>query len=237
MKNNTKIFDIHIGHKIKQRRQQLNLSQSDLGKALGVSAQQVQRYESGENSLAVDRLLHISSILNVKTNYFLDDVDGLKSKDASKADDIIIRDFSRPLHILLVEDDTNDVILFQQALKENSLNVELFNIQKSDKVMDYLDNHNSKYNSFYPDIVILDINMPKITGIEVLKQIKNSTHKKLPVIMLTNSIRSKDMTTCYEYQACGFIQKSVDLAEFYNDIEKIVSYWSELIVFPISKQA
>ena len=232
MKEHDKSIDQHIGHKIKQRRKQLRLSQADLGKILNVSAQQIQRYESGENTIALEKLLRIANSLNVKPDYFYEGIILEEEVGENCSKDIIQRGLSRPMRVLLVEDEATDVILFQQAIEKFGHTVDMHHIAKPDKVMDYLNHHHTKYGKPYPDMLILDINMPRINGIEVLRSVKQSIHKKLPVIMLTNSIRSKDMTTCYEQQASGFIQKSADLHQYYDDIDRIITYWKDIITLP-----
>lgn len=228
MKDNSKTIDGYIGQKIRDRRTKLHISQAELGQMLGVSAQQVQRYESGENGVAICKLPLLASTLNVKPNYFTDDLpaDEAIGKPVSG---VIKRGLHRPLRILLVEDDTNDVLLFQTALSKTVHQATLHHLQKADLVLDYLNRCNA---GNVPDIILLDINMPRITGIEVLKQVKTSQHKKIPIIMLTNSVRTRDMLVCYEHHASGFIQKSADLKQFYDDIDCILGYWSGMIILP-----
>lgn len=228
MKDNSKTIDSHIGQKIRDRRMKLHISQAQLGEMLGVSAQQVQRYESGENGVALGKLPLLASTLNVKPNYFTDDLP-VDEVIGNAVSGVIKRGLHRPLRILLVEDDTNDVLLFQTALSKTAHQATLHHLQKSDKVLDYLNRCNA---GNVPDIMLLDINMPRITGIEVLRQVKTSPHKKIPIIMLTNSVRSKDMLACYEQHASGFIQKSADLKQFYDDVERILGYWSGMVILP-----
>jgi CheY-like chemotaxis protein/DNA-binding XRE family transcriptional regulator len=228
MKDNSKTIDSHIGQKIRDRRTKLHISQAELGEMLGVSAQQVQRYESGENGVALGKLPLLASTLNVKPNYFTDDLP-VDEVIGNAVSGVIKRGLHRPLRILLVEDDTNDVLLFQTALSKTAHQATLHHLQKSDQVLDYLNRCNA---GNLPDIMLLDINMPRITGIEVLRQVKTSPHKKIPVIMLTNSVRSKDMLACYEHHASGFVQKSADLKQFYDDVERILGYWSGMVILP-----
>jgi CheY-like chemotaxis protein/DNA-binding XRE family transcriptional regulator len=228
MKDNSKTIDSYIGHKIRDRRTKLHISQAELGEMLGVSAQQVQRYESGENGVALGKLPLLASTLNVKPNYFTDNLPVDEVID-NAVSGVIKRGLHRPLRILLVEDDTNDVLLFQTALSKTAHQATLHHLQKSDQVLDYLNRCNA---GNVPDIMLLDINMPRITGIEVLRQVKTSPHKKIPIIMLTNSVRSKDMLACYEQHASGFIQKSADLKQFYDDVDRILSYWSGMVILP-----
>lgn len=229
-----KLVEKHVGIKIQQRRKKLHLSQAELGKILGISAQQIQRYESGENSVPLAKLMHIGNALNIKPHYFLEDLDieETGSSSAGHASDTISRGLGRDLHVLLVEDDVNDAHLFIAAAEKTAVNCNVYHLLQADKVQELLDHHKNRFNTEYPDVIILDINMPRVNGITVLKNIKESSHKKIPVIMLTNSIRAKDMLECYELGASGFIQKSVDLYQYNDDVDRILSYWSQLAILP-----
>ena len=88
-------------------------------------------------------------------------------------------------------------------------------------------------SSFTPEIVILDLNLPKISGMQLLKEIKsNSQTASLPVLILTNSISKKEMTEAYRLGASGFIQKSIDFEEYREAIETLVMYWSKVVALP-----
>ena len=228
MKDNSKSVDNYIGQKIRERRNQLQLSQAELGNMLGVSAQQIQRYESAENGIALAKLPLLASVLNVKPNFFTDEMPK-NEMIGSSSSGIIRRGLNRPLRILLIEDDVNDVLLFQNALMKCSRATELQHIQNSGQVLKQLSRCDA---SSYPDIILLDINMPGTNGIELLQDIKQSSHKKLPVIMFTNSMRSKDMLACYDHFASGFVQKSADLQQFYSDVESITEYWGCTLILP-----
>jgi CheY-like chemotaxis protein/DNA-binding XRE family transcriptional regulator len=225
MKHDDKTIDTHIGQKIRERRVQLRLSQAELGAALDVSAQQVQRYETGENGLGLNRLSTLATILNVQPSFFTDELPTTPSDPSG----IVGRGLGRALRILVVEDDPNDILLFQKAVDRLAQPPALHALQRAEDVFHYL---NKPGSHGYPDIVMLDINMPRVTGIDLLRQIKSSAHKKLPVVIFTNSVRTKDMLACYEAQANSFVQKSADLRQFYEDVERIVLYWSSMAILP-----
>lgn len=222
-----KFLDKHIGDKIRQRRKALGLTQGELARIIGISHQQVQRYESGENPLSMSRLLEISNILNVKPDYFYENISTGKDAGQKITTGIIHKDSTRPLQIMLVEDSITDEVLFRKAVAGSAVAAELHVIQTPEKVIEYLK------GGTLPDIVVLDINMPRMNGIELLKEIKKDAKlRMLPVIMLTNSIRSKDMLDAYANNAGGFIQKNCELEEFYQDINRVLQYWSMTIVLP-----
>jgi len=232
---NNKILDKHIGLKIRERRKALGLTQGDLAQIIGISHQQVQRYESGENPLSMSRVLEISNILNVKPDYFYDKLPVSRNNAPRPQIGIIQKDINRPLRLLLVEDNITDEVLFRKAVAKSTILSELHVIQAPEKVFDFLKESLNENSAERPDIVILDINMPRMNGIELLKKIKSDAKLKiLPVIMLTNSIRSKDMLDAYANHAGGFIQKNCELEEFFKDINRILQYWSKTVVLPHS---
>ncbi len=233
MEENNKTLDKFVGHKIRERRKSIGLTQAELAEILHLSHQQVQRYEAGDNTVSTPRLLEIANVLNVKPSYFFDDAPLGKAAAPKNANGIISRNSERPLHLLLVEDSSSDEILFRKATEKSPVAVEIHTIQNPDQVLDFLQNHHEKYGQPMPDIILLDINMPRTSGLQILAEIKNNkAFQMMPVIMLTNSVRAKDMREAYANHANGFIQKNSDLMEFYEDINRILQYWGRTVVLP-----
>lgn len=210
---------------------QLKLSQADLGKLMSISAQQIQRYESGENTLNINRLIPLANFLNVKPDYFLAE---LPAESDLAQHTLLSRGLKRELRVLLIEDDANDVLLFEKAVAQATHPVSYRAILQPEMVIATLD---AAAQEALPDIILLDINMPRLSGIELLRRLKQSAHRRIPVMMLTNSVRANDMLACYEAHASGFIQKSTDLLDYYRDIDRIISYWTELASVPSFDQA
>jgi CheY-like chemotaxis protein/DNA-binding transcriptional regulator YiaG len=224
---------VYIGQRIRERRKLLNLSQSQLAEMAGFSYQQMQKYENGASQISAGKLLLFAKIMNVPPSYFyeglsLDDTIGKRIEN-----NVIQKTRTEPLRILLVEDSPADIILFKKALESCSDAVDLHSIHDPETVMDFLQNHQVKYGQKQPDLVILDLSMPKISGMELLKSIKK--HPKtleLPVVILTNSISIKDMMSSYREGAAGFIQKSVDMEEYTESVGIIAKYWSKIVALP-----
>lgn len=223
----------HIGQRIKERRKLLKLSQSDLADLVGFSYQQMQKYENGTSQVSAGKLLFFSKILNVPPSYFYE---GIKlDEDIGKRieSEIIQKNRVEPLHILLVEDNPADVILFRKALNYCGDTVEMEIIHDSETVMKCLQNYNIKFNRTLPDVIVLDLSMPKLSGMELLKSIKKHPKtSKLPVIILTNSINVKDMMESYQQGAAGFIQKSFNLEEYVESLNIFIKYWSKIVALP-----
>jgi two-component system response regulator len=233
MEEYNKNLDRFVGQKIKERRKSLGMTQADLAEMLGLSHQQVQRYETGESTLAVSRAIEIATILNVKMNYFYDDAPLARELSDKAAAGLIVKKPLKPLKMLLVEDSEHDELLFRKAVEKSSVDAEVQAILNPEKVMEFLESYPIKYGAPHPDIILLDINMPRVNGLTLLKKIKAlDMLKSVPVIMLTNSVRSKDMLDAYASHANGFIQKNSDLAQFYQDVHQLLYYWSRTVILP-----
>ncbi|MDD4617088.1 MAG: response regulator [Alphaproteobacteria bacterium] len=229
MEDYNKILAKFAGNKIKERRKALGLTQAELADLLGLSHQQVQRYESGENTISMACVLSVSKALNVKPEYFYEDAPESGEPDRRSGSGIIVREPNRPIKILLVEDDYSEELLFRKAAGKSAVPNEVHALQNPENAIGYL--HNEK--TLRPDLMILDINMPHLNGIELLKKIRADAQlKNLPVLMLTNSVRTKDMLESYESFANGFVQKNSDLLRFFEDVDLILQYWSRAVILP-----
>ncbi|UCE49958.1 MAG: response regulator [Phycisphaerales bacterium] len=125
--------------------------------------------------------------------------------------------------ILLVEDDSVDVMTVKRALKDLEVASELVPAGDGEEALAYLaDDGNAK-----PSIILLDLNMPKMNGMEFLKIIKvDDRLKKIPVIVLTTSNSEQDIAESFELGAAGYMVKSVDYKRFTEIIKTIDSYWN-----------
>ena len=126
---------------------------------------------------------------------------------------------STNLKILLIEDDTDDIELLEEALKDNNVTYSLELIMQGDKVQPWLDKEGE-----HPDIIILDFNIPKLHGREILQLIKSSDFfKKVPLIVLTTSAAKEDLEYSLAMGADHFITKPSSIMAFNNAIQTIIS--------------
>ena len=125
--------------------------------------------------------------------------------------------------ILLVEDDKVDVMTVKRALKDLEINNPLVSTANGEEALEYLQNNGNKK----PCIILLDLNMPKMNGIEFLKIAKaDDTLKKIPVVVLTTSSQQQDIMESFKLSVAGYIVKSVDYTEFTESIRTINLYWT-----------
>jgi CheY-like chemotaxis protein len=132
-------------------------------------------------------------------------------------------------HILLVEDDPRDAKLTLAALEEYNLANKVFVVQDGEAVLDYLYCREKfeKRDGGNPIVVLLDLKMPKVDGLEVLKIIKADEHlKSIPVVMLTSSRESPDLIECYKHGVNSYVVKPVDFGEFVTAVKQLGLFWA-----------
>lgn len=225
--NSTNIF---IGNKIRERRKYLDMSQAELGKALDVSYQQIQRYENGLNALAVSKMLQIAQALGVSPDYLYEGMPNVSSNKVVE-DPVIKGKPSGAMHILFIDDSVEDEVLFREATEIFDDKIVTHWLQEPEKVIEYLTSEDNEHDVH---LIILDINMPKINGLELLSKIKKNKHlAHIPIVMLTNSVREKEMKESYKHHASGFIQKTTDFDAYCSDIERTLNYWLRTVVLPV----
>ena len=132
-------------------------------------------------------------------------------------------------NILLVEDNPDDVALTERALKKSHIFNKLVVARDGVEALDYLfgtGNRANKDLNTTPDIILLDINLPKIDGLEVLKRIRaDKSTKLLPVVILTSSKEDKDLIKAYGLGANSYIRKPVSFTQFVEVIQQLGLYW------------
>ncbi len=124
--------------------------------------------------------------------------------------------------IMIVEDDVADVLIIKKALNELQINNKLVQLNNGEEGIDYLNNNSNEQ----PCIIFLDLNMPKMNGIEFLKIIKNEESlRQIPVVALTTSINKDDICACFKSGIAGYIVKPVDFRKFVKAIRIVDLYW------------
>ena len=141
----------------------------------------------------------------------------------------------KPVHILLVEDNEGDILLTTEALEEGRILNKISVARDGKAATDFLSKVGSFSDVDSPDLILLDINLPKKNGLEVLEFIK--THpdlKKIPVIMLTTSSSMRDIEQSYRNYANCYITKPIEVTEFMDAISRIEDFWLTVVKLPNS---
>lgn len=138
-----------------------------------------------------------------------------------------------PIEILLVEDNPGDVRLTQEVLKEGKVHNNLSVVENGVQALSFLKKEDGYKDAKTPDLILLDLNMPKKDGREVLLDIKKDKDlKKIPVIVLTTSQAEEDILKVYDLNANCFISKPVDLEQFINVVKSIEDFWLSIVKLP-----
>lgn len=137
------------------------------------------------------------------------------------------------IDILLVEDNPGDVRLTKEALKEEKICNQLHVTMDGEEAMDFLYRRNGYAQAPRPDIVLLDLNLPKKDGREVLAEIKQDPFlRTIPVVILTTSDAEEDIVKAYDLHANCYINKPVDLQKFMDIVKRIESFWFSIVKLP-----
>lgn len=141
-----------------------------------------------------------------------------------------------PINILLVEDNEGDILLTTEALTEGKIANKVDVVKDGYEAILYLENKGRYVDAATPDLILLDVNLPKLNGHEVLEKIKSKEQlKHLPVIMLSTSSSSEDIMASYKNQVNCYITKPVEAEDFLKVISSIEQFWISVVKLPSSK--
>jgi CheY-like chemotaxis protein len=137
----------------------------------------------------------------------------------------------KPIKILLIEDNEGDILLTKEAFEESRIINTITALKDGSEAIRFFETLRNAEDA--PDLVLLDVNLPKVSGHEVLLFIKNSEkYKSIPVIMLTTSSSEKDILKSYNNHVNCYITKPVEVADFMEAITKIEDFWINIVSIP-----
>lgn len=140
---------------------------------------------------------------------------------------------ARPIELLLIEDNPGDTRLFREAFKERTILANLTAVRDGLEAMRYLYREQPYEASPRPDLIVLDLNLPKTDGREVLTRIKRDGQlKRIPVVVLTSSCAEDDIRRAYDCHANCYITKPVDFCKFVSVIQSIETFWLSVVTLP-----
>ena len=135
--------------------------------------------------------------------------------------------------ILLVEDNAGDVRLTREALREAEVRAELFAVADGEQAIAFLRGEGEHGEAERPDLILLDLNLPKKNGLEVLEEIKGDPDlRRTPVIMLTTSSAARDVAACYDRGVNCYVVKPLDLDDFTGLVREIDRFWLQVARLP-----
>jgi chemotaxis family two-component system response regulator Rcp1 len=140
---------------------------------------------------------------------------------------------SAPIEVLLVEDSPGDVRLTREALKDAKVHISLHVASDGIEAMAFLEGDGPHVSAPRPDLILLDLNLPRKDGRQVLKEIKESpTLRSIPVVILTTSSSEADVLQSYHLHANCYISKPVDLDGFLKVVQSIDNFWLSVVKLP-----
>ncbi len=144
-----------------------------------------------------------------------------------------IDSLGRPADFLLVEDNPGDVRLTQEALKSHKVKNNLHVVTDGKEAMDFLRRQGKYKDAPRPDIILLDLNLPKKDGREVLAEIKSDSNlKTIPVVIISSSEAEQDIIKSYDLNANCYVTKPVDLDQFIKVVQSINDFWITIVRLP-----
>ncbi|TAN42289.1 MAG: response regulator [Nitrospirae bacterium] len=139
----------------------------------------------------------------------------------------------KPIEILLVEDSPGDVRLTEECMKEAKVKNILHVVNDGVEALDFLRKKGKYANAAKPDLILLDLNLPKKDGREVLAEIKSDENlKRIPIVVLTTSKAEEDILKTYDLHANCYIVKPIDLQQFLQVVRAIENFWLTIVSLP-----
>ena len=134
---------------------------------------------------------------------------------------------------MLVEDDAEDIFLTKDALEKSKLSITLDIVRNGEDAMQYLHKEGPFAKTVMPDLIILDLNLPKKNGWDVLKEVRNDKRlKSLPITILTTSNQDPDIQCAYDMGANSYVTKPVSITEFHRVVHTIEDFWFTIVKLP-----
>ena len=134
---------------------------------------------------------------------------------------------------MLVEDNEGDIVLTVDALKDFKYANTVTVVRDGSEALKYIERSGSKAEDEEPDLILLDVNLPKVNGHEILRKVKNNDRKKhIPIVMLTTSSSEADVFKSYQNHANCYITKPVDAQDFGRAITSIEDFWFSIVKLP-----
>lgn len=142
---------------------------------------------------------------------------------------------SKLINILLVEDSPTDVLLTREAFEQAKLRLKLHVVEDGEAAMDFLEQKDPYSDVPRPDLILLDLNLPRMDGISVLEELKkNKGLKHIPVVILTTSQQQEHVFQTYELCANCFVRKPVDFHQFTEVVRTIEHFWFQVVSLPLN---
>lgn len=230
--SSTDYIDLYLGRKLKEFRQRVNWTLSDLAGRVGLSHQQVHKYEQAQSKISASMLYHFAQVFNTSLTSFFEGFEPQNDNQQVDTKDLIHGIKKQSINMLLVEDNPGDEYLVRKALSKSHNKFNIYQMHSGEDLLDFLKNR--QIHPFpRPDIILLDLHLPGISGHDVLRAIKQDREmQEIPVLIMTNSLNKMDLIKSYKNFASGYISKSFEYEIFENSLLKALDYWVDAVILP-----
>ncbi|GHJ16327.1 MULTISPECIES: response regulator [unclassified Micromonospora] len=140
---------------------------------------------------------------------------------------------SSPVRILVVDDDPGDVLMIEEALEESDVEKVIDVVADGEEAMEFLRREGRHTGAQRPDVILLDLNMPRMDGRQVLGEVKRDENlRSIPIVVLTTSNADTDVVSSYTLQANAYVTKPIDLDDFNDVVRRIDEFFGRVVVLP-----
>lgn len=238
IKNISISIDEYMGQKLRDFRERVGLTLIECSERMGVSHQQIHKYESGQTKISPGVLYKFCELFSVNPNAFFEGYTNADEKCHLNEEDVTSYENLQKINILLVEDNAEEQFLVRKIFDEYDLDIQIFCIHDGEEFLNIIKRKINITQIPFPDLIFIDLNMPKLDGIGTLKLLKQDKELRLiPVIILTGSMRVQDVINAYKNYASGYIRKSFDYEILKQHIHQALNYWTESVILPTQLNA
>lgn len=217
-------IDQYVAKKLKYYREKFDWPLKKLADDIGVSLQQMHRYEQGINKISAGLLYKFSKIFKIEVMCFFDNCE-------EPTEDIK----SSSYKVLLIEDNPDDEYFFRKCINEFDKDLDIYVLRDGVEVLNYFrELQDTSVRLFsQPDIIFMDLNIPSANGFELLNDLKKRpVLNGVPIIILTSSVNEEDAAKSYLLHANGFIKKSFTFKEYSDQLNMALNYWIKTASLP-----
>lgn len=224
-------IDEYIGRQLRAKRQKRGFTLSEVAAKIGLSYQQIQKYEQAQSKVSAAVLYKFSQLYSISIDSFFSSLPR-DSSEKQTCQNILPIEKKSKINILIIEDNPEDEAITRKALSTFN-NMNILCVHDRIQAMEVL-RYKTLYESFpRPDLIFLDIYIHKKDSLTILRDIKRDrTIQDIPVVMLTSKISSDLKDKAYQNGASGYICKSFDFNVFQENISDCMKYWTKTVILP-----
>lgn len=223
-----KAMDVFVGQRLRARRLQLGLTLMNIAEKIGISHQQMQKYELGQTRLSAPVLYQLATFYGTKPQHFFDGFATYMRRQSGCAE-------NEPRHerlsIMALCDNPTEEMHLRQVVEQAKESVDLFFVHDGTQAMSVLRQRSMTHDLPRPDLVFVDLDASKKDGLSLLRDIKRDRDiMDIPVVVFASVVNQHILHLVYGYQAAGYISKHSD--NFPTRVHQLISYWTSSVVLP-----